>query len=381
MKDRTFNALCLTSEDSHHVSESVPRSTEDRCLTPDDLDSTADVRCLMSDVHHRVLLISNYKPGTGGISGQVEILQRKLRGEGFVVDIFNTKGSILYRLGLFQKLRNCGKAYDVFHVHCCSGWGFLPAVVGIRVGRRLGKRVVLTYHGGGAAGFFAKHKKLVTRYLRKTDVNIVLSGFLGQIFDTYQIPYTVIPNIIELDGTKYRNREVLRPRFISIRSLEPLYNIPCIIKAFAIVKQQLPEATLTIVGDGSERPALERMVQELGLQNVEFVGRVDNHDIYKYLDQADIMISAPHIDNMPVSLLEGFNAGLLVISSRVGGVPYMIEDGVNGLLFEDDDYSALADKMLYSLNSKCLGLVLAAKHSLDNYSWETVKYKLLEIYQ
>lgn len=381
MKDRTFNALCLTSEDSHHVSESVPRSTEDRCLTPDDLDSTADVRRLMSDVHHRVLLISNYKPGTGGISGQVEILQRKLRGEGFVVDIFNTKGSILYRLGLFQKLWNYGKAYDVFHIHCCSGWGFLPAVVGIRVGRRLGKRVVLTYHGGGAAGFFAKHKKLVTRYLRKTDVNIVLSGFLGQIFDTYQIPYTVIPNIIELDGTKYRNREVLRPRFISIRSLEPLYNIPCIIKAFAIVKQQLPEATLTIVGDGSERPALERMVQELGLQNVEFVGRVDNHDIYKYLDQADIMISAPHIDNMPVSLLEGFNAGLLVISSRVGGVPYMIEDGVNGLLFEDDDYSALADKMLYSLNSKCLDLVLAAKHSLDNYSWETVKYKLLEIYQ
>lgn len=329
----------------------------------------------------RILLISNYKPGTGGISGQVEILQRKLRGEGFVVDIFNTKGSILYRLGLFQKLRNCGKSYDVFHVHCCSGWGFLPAVVGIRVGQRLGKRVVLTYHGGGAAGFFAKHKKLVTRYLRKTDVNIVLSGFLGQIFDTYQIPYTVIPNIIELDGSKFRKRETLRPRYISIRSLEPLYNIPCIIKAFAIVKQQHPDATLTIVGDGSERLSLERMVQEMGLQNVEFIGRVDNQDIYTYLDKSDILLSAPHIDNMPVSLLEGFNAGLLVISSKVGGVPYMIKDGENGLLFEDDDYSALADKMLYSLSSKCLDLVLAAKHSLDNYSWETVKYKLLEIYQ
>lgn len=329
----------------------------------------------------RVLLISNYKLGTGGISGQVEILQRKLRGEGFVVDIFNTKGSILYRLGLFQKLRNCGKAYDVFHVHCCSGWGFLPAVVGIRVGRRLGKRVVLTYHGGGAAGFFDKHKKLVTRYLRKTDVNIVLSGFLGQIFDTYQIPYTVIPNIIELDGSKFRKRETLRPRYISIRSLEPLYNIPCIIKAFAIVKQQRPDATLTIVGDGSERLSLERMVQEMGLQNVEFIGRVDNQDIYTYLDKSDILLSAPHIDNMPVSLLEGFNAGLLVISSKVGGVPYMIKDGENGLLFEDDNYLMLADKMVYPLSSKCLDLVLAAKHSLDNYSWETVKYKLLEIYQ
>lgn len=330
----------------------------------------------------RILFISNYKPGTGGISGQVEILQRKLRGEGFVADIFNTKGSVCYRLVLFRKLRNIGKEYEVFHIHCCSGWGFLPAVVGIRVGRRLGKRVVLTYHGGGAADFFSKHKKFVSKYLKKTDANIVLSGFLGSVFEHYQIPYSVIPNIIELDGTKFRNREVMRPRFISIRSLEPLYNIPCIIKAFAIVKQQLPEATLTIVGDGSERQALERMAQELGLQDVEFVGRVDNHDIYKYLDQADIMLSAPHIDNMPVSLLEGFNAGLLVISSRVGGVPYMIENGVNGMLFEDNDHQDLAEIMSGSISNPDIAKVMTmtAKESLRKYQWESVCAELVNIY-
>lgn len=328
----------------------------------------------------RILFISNYKPGTGGISGQVEILQRKLRGEGFVADIFNTKGSVCYRLVLFRKLRNIGKEYEVFHIHCCSGWGFLPAVVGIRVGRRLGKRVVLTYHGGGAAEFFAKHHRLVTRYLIKTDTNIVLSGFLGQVFDTYQIPYTVIPNIIELDGTKFRKREVLCPRFISIRTLNPLYNIPCIIRAFAIVKQQLPEATLTIVGGGPDRLALEQLVRDMRLQGVEFVGRVENQDIYKYLDRADIMLSAPHIDNMPVSLLEGFNAGLLVISSRVGGVPYMIEDGVNGMLFEDDNSQQLAEKMQLAVASDFSKMIESARAGLSHYSWANIRTQILQVY-
>ena len=127
----------------------------------------------------RVLLICNYKKGVGGISGQVEILQRMLRQDGHTAEIFSTKDSILRRLGLFRRLRKAAHGYDVLHIHCCSEWGFLPAVVGVTVGKQLGKRVVLTYHGGGGEKFFAKHTRLVKHYLNRTDANIVLSGFLG----------------------------------------------------------------------------------------------------------------------------------------------------------------------------------------------------------
>ena len=74
-------------------------------------------------------------------------------------------------------LRREAKDYDVLHIHCCSGWGFLPAVLGVTVGNQLGKRVVLTYHGGGGETFFDKHPRLVRKYLTQTHVNIVLSGF------------------------------------------------------------------------------------------------------------------------------------------------------------------------------------------------------------
>ena len=327
-------------------------------------------------------MICNYRPGVGGISGQVEILQRKLREEGHTANVFSTKGSMLWRLGLFSRLRRAAISYDVLHIHCCSDWGFLPAVVGVSVGRRLGKRVVLTYHGGGGEQFFDKHPKLVRHYLTRTDQNIVLSGFLARIFDTHRIPYTIIPNIIELDGSRYRERTVLKPDFICTRAHEELYNIPCILRAFKRIQTELPEATLSLVGDGSQHNTLVELAKGMGLQNVTFTGRVDNSEIYTYLDRADILLSAPKADNMPVSLLEAMNAGLLVISSNVGGVPYMIADGVTGLLFESDNSDALASKMLWAVShpDKSLDMTERARQSLCSYSWTEVGRKIEESY-
>ena len=330
----------------------------------------------------RVLLICNYRPGVGGISGQVEILQRKLREEGHTADVFSTKGSMLWRLGLFCRLCRAAKSYDVLHIHCCSDWGFLPAVVGISVGRRLGKRVVLTYHGGGGEQFFDKHPKLVRHYLTRTDQNIVLSGFLARIFDKHRIPYTIIPNIIELDGSRYRERTVLKPDFICTRAHEELYNIPCILRAFKRIQTELPEATLTLVGDGSQHNALVELAKGMGLQNVTFTGRVDNSEIYTYLDRADILLSAPRADNMPVSLLEAMNAGLLVISSNVGGVPYMVENNKTGYLFPSNDANALVDTMFQALQlpTESLTIIRNAHQAVNAYRWENIRQLLYSTY-
>ena len=94
------------------------------------------------------------------------------------------------------------------------------------------------------------------------------------------------------------------------------------------------------------------------------------------------MLSAPRIDNMPVSVLDGFNAGLLVISSNVGGVPYMIEDEVNGLLFESNNTMALAEKMMWALShqDESHNMIDNAKEAVKLYSWECVREKIFELY-
>ena len=330
----------------------------------------------------KVLLVCNYKPGVGGISGQVELLQKKLREEGWVAEIFSTKASVWKRLLMKPKLCRQASDYDVIHIHCCSGWGFLPAVMGVNVGKRLGKRIVLTYHGGAGEAFFDQHPKLVHSFLTKTDANIVLSGFLAKVFEKYGLPFTIIPNIIELDGANFRRRDCIHPNYISIRAHEPLYNIPCILRAFKKVQSVLPEARLTVVGDGSLHQQLMLQAEQMGLRQVDFTGRVDNSDIFQYLNQADVMLSAPRIDNMPVSLIEAMNAGLLVISSKVGGVPYMIEDNETGLLFESDNDEELASKMLWAVsnNTKVEEILKKANQKVCDYRWENVRNKLLSVY-
>lgn len=330
----------------------------------------------------KVLMVCNYKAGAGGISGQVELLREELRNEGHVVEIFNTKASALKRFSMMSKLRRAAVGYDVIHVHCCSSLGFFPAVIGINVGKQLDKRIVLTYHGGGGEAFFDRHPRLVQKYLLQTDTNIVLSEFLAKVFEKYSLPYTIIPNIIELDTTRFCPREVIQPNFICTRAHEPLYDIPCILRAFQKVQSVLPEATLMLVGDGSQHRQLMLQVESMGLRNVTFTGRVDNKEIYHYLDQCDVMLSASIVDNMPVSVLEAMNAGLLVIASRVGGVPYLIEENETGLLFASGCDEELAERMLWAFSNqnKVEEILKKANQKVCDYRWKNVRNKLLSVY-
>lgn len=330
----------------------------------------------------RILLISNYSQSGGGISVQVRSIRSHLQSDGIESTIFSTKGSILLRLAAPFLLVKEGRGYDVFHIHACSNRGFFPAVVGILVGKLLKKKIVLTYHGGDADAFFARHTKFVKFFLCRVDTNVVLSGFIAKVFDKYDLQYVVIPNGVDVQPGRFLVRSSIGPRFICIRSHTEIYNIGCILEAYNIVSSRYPESSLTFLGDGSLHEELKKRSADMGLKNVRFAGRVDNSAIYDYLNQADIMLSSPIIDNMPVSLLEGFNSGLLVISSNVGGVPYMIEDGKNGLLFESGNSKELADRILEALSdySSYLRMVNNAFDSLQAYSWDNVWRKLRAVY-
>jgi glycosyltransferase involved in cell wall biosynthesis len=165
--------------------------------------------------------------------------------------------------------------------------------------------------------------------------------------------------------------------------LTDTYNIKCTLKAFDSVQKKYPDARLTLLGGGPLKAELRQFVADHQIQNVTFVGQVPNTEISRYLDEADIMVSSPRFDNMPVSVLEGFRAGLLVISSNVGGVPYMIEDGRNGLLFENDNDHQMAEKMLAAVEDPdaTRQMIANARKSLEDYRWENCREKLLALYK
>lgn len=337
----------------------------------------------------RVLYISNYKKGLGGINAQVDLLRDYIDHDGFTADICSTKGNPAKRIGLFVKSLFIARRYDVLHVHGCSEWGMLPVVYGVIAGKIWKKRIIVTYHGGAADGYFAKHGAFARRWLKRADKVIVLNGFLKKVFDEYQIPCVVIPNIVPLREDVYQPKKRIAPKMISVRHLTDLYRIDLIIRAFAKVVEKYPEATLDILGQGDKRDELEKLVQELEnegikelVNKVRFIGQVSNDMMYEYLKANDIMLSAPRIDNMPVSLMEAMNAGALVISSNVGGVPYMIENRKTGLLF-DGDADALAEQIIWALEHQKESVVMieAAHEEVKKYSWTETRKQLLPLYE
>lgn len=331
----------------------------------------------------KILYIANFQAGIGGISGQVEMLHNCVNSDPYEADIFSTKGNIAKRVWRLIVLICVARKYDVLHIHGCSDRGMLPIIYGVIAGKIWGKKIIVTYHGGGAEEYFAHHDAFARRWLNRADKVIVLNGYLEKVFGAYNIPCVVIPNIISLPVIKHTHTwNPKSPRFISVRHLRELYNIPCILRAFQQVQQQIPNVSLTILGSGPQLEELQQYVSDNNLKHITFAGQVPNQEMNRYLADHDIFLSAPRVDNMPVSVLEAMNAGVLVISSKVGGVPYIINDGRTGLLFEYDDDKQLAQQMLWAAGhqEESLKMIAVAREEVKKYSWENVQKQILPMY-
>src|SRR5207247_7067920 len=193
---------------------------------------------------------------------------------------------------------------DVVHVFSAPYSSFLLAPLpAVLIARALGRPVVLNYHSGEAPDHL-KRSAIARAVLSRVDRIAVPSPYLARVFQEFGLRASVVPNTIDSERMAYRDRDPLRPRLLSTRNLDYPYNVACTLRAFRLIQDRRPEATLTIVGGGKDESKLRRLASELSLRNVEFVGRVDPSAIGAYYAAHDIYIQSPDIDNMPLSVLE-----------------------------------------------------------------------------
>ena len=272
---------------------------------------------------------------------------------------------------------------DVVHIFSASYSSFLLAPLpAVLVAKVLGKPVVLNYRSGQAPDHL-RRSAIARRTLRWVERNAVPSRFLKDVFAGHGINAEVIPNIVDVDRFRFRPRVPLRPRILSTRNFEPLYNIGCTLHAFRLVQNDYPSATLTLVGVGSEEARVRHLASELGLEGVHFAGRVSPHDIWRYYADADIYLQTPDIDNMPSSVLEAFASGCAVVSTRAGGVPAILTHDTHGLLVPCGDHEAAATSIMRLLDNPDLAsrLTLRARESCEQYRWQAVRTQWLALYE
>ena len=350
--------------------------------------------------HLRIAVVAPSMGILGGQAVQADRLLRAWRGDpvvlAWLVPINPRPPGILRRAVAIKYVRTAAtqvfywplllrelRRADVVHVFSASYTSFLLAPLpAVLVAKLLGKPVVLNYHSGEAPDHL-RRSAIARRTLRWVERNVVPSHFLEDVFAGFDIRAEVIPNTVDMDQFRFRMRSPLRPHVLSTRNFEPLYNVACTLRAFRIVQDRYPEATLTLVGAGSEDRRLRELAGELRLEHVRFVGRVPPDEIWRSYGDADIYLQTPDVDNMPLSVLEAFASGCAVVSTNAGGVPAILTNEKHGLLVDRGDYHAAAACMLRLLADPVLAgrLTATARESCADYQWNVVRSRWLALYE
>jgi len=288
--------------------------------------------------------------------------------------------SILYWLKLLRQVPK----HDVIHIFSAAYLSFLIAPTpAILIGKLYGKKILLNYHSGEAEDHLRRWRRSTKWVFKLVDKVAVPSEFLVRVFAKFGIDACAIFNIINLDQFEFRERTRLRPVFLSNRNLEAHYGVDCVLRAFALIQQQIPEASLTVVGNGRQRQALETLESELNLQHTTFTGRIEHDDIYKHYSASDIFLNASRVDNQPLSIIEAFACGLPVVTSNAGGIPYIVTNEQTGFVVPVDDCAALANRALELLTRQdyASAMVQRARAECARYTWEVICDQWLHLYR
>jgi glycosyltransferase involved in cell wall biosynthesis len=347
-----------------------------------------------------ILLIGPKVPPYGGMAIQGRLMQELMASEG--ISAYFLASNLPFPKGLtfldwFRGLRPflrsanfCIQLWrllprvEVVHILACS-WLYFFVIVcpALALSRIRGKRVILNYRGGQADDFLRRSAFALKPFFRLAHVVTAPSQFLVNVLGKrIGVPVQIVPNIINFNRFAYRERDPMQPKMIVTRHLLKLYDIESVIRAFGEVQERYPEASLLIVGTGDQESYLRDLVATLSLRNVDFLGYVPQENLPAIYDRCDILLNASRADNFPGSLVEAAAAGLLVVSTAVGGIPYIFENGISAILVEAADWKALADGVLRALADQLWASRLRAEalRQCQKFDWTNVRRVLYRLY-
>ena len=142
--------------------------------------------------------------------------------------------------------------------------------------------------------------------------------------------------------------------------LRPQKALDVLLRAAQLLRAEFPRLRLVIAGNGPERERLEAMTAEIGLDgSVDFLGQ--RNDVPALLSAFDVAVSSSDFEGTPLAVMEYMAAAKPIVATRVGGVPELIDHGVNGLLVEPRDPAALAASIAQLLRDRDYGETLGAR--------------------
>ena len=261
---------------------------------------------------------------------------------------------------------------EIVYVHLGSNASLYRESVFIRLAKIFGKKVFTHFHAGDIENYYPFQSKIGRKFIRQairsSDKIIAVSeesaGQLRNITGSSNI--FVSPNAIDTSVFKPGKRSSderqtdQTVRLLFVGAIGKLKGEKDLIEALAILRDRYSDIKVSFLGYGAEN--LKSYCEQLKVHHfIEFLGAVSMTERIGFFQKADIFVLPTYAEAMPMSVIEAMAAGLPVISTTVGGIPELIENGVDGLLYAPGDVNALAEKISFLLDNKNIRIEIGKK--------------------
>lgn len=325
-----------------------------------------------------LLYIGNKLSKHGYTPTSIETLGLFFEKEGYRVLYASEKENQLSRfLDMGWSVFKNRKKADYVLIDTYSTSSFWYVFMVSQLCRLLGLKYIPILRGGNLPHRLDKNPRLCRMVFNHSYKNVAPSHYLMDAFAKRNYPNLVfIPNTIEIKNYPFQNREITTPKLLWVRSFAWLYNPKMAVDVLKELQKDYPDASLCMIGpdkDGSLEETRSYANQQ-GVQ-VQFTGRLPKKEWIELSANYNLFINTTDFDNTPVSVMEALCLGLPVVTTNVGGIPFLLRDRENALLVEAKDTQAMVEAIKELVNNPILkNKIVANAHELGkSFDWEKVR--------
>ncbi|MCG2419896.1 glycosyltransferase family 4 protein [Aequorivita sp. F47161] len=324
-------------------------------------------------------LVVHGKPPTA-----IDLLSGKLQEEGYSVITASSKSNRISRMiaMVFITIKN-RNIVDFVLIDTYSTQNFYYAVVIGWLCRLFKLPYIPILHGGNLPERLKSNKGFSKSLFGKAYKNVAPSKYILEQFKLQGFKNVVyIPNTLEIKNYPFQFRKSVTPKLLWVRSFSEIYNPLLALEIVEMLKINGHDVSLCMVGpdkDGS-MARCKKVALELNLP-ITFPGILAK-DKWVYLSKKyDIFINTTNFDNMPVSVMEAMALGLPVVSTNVGGMSFLIESEIDGVLVPPNNpemfLNAIED--VCSNATKVEEITKNARIKVEQFDWQKIKHSWMEL--
>jgi glycosyltransferase involved in cell wall biosynthesis len=332
----------------------------------------------------KILYIGNKLSSHGNTATSIETLGMFLELEGYTVFYASSKKNIFIRMiDMIFKTFKHSREVDYVLIDTYSTKNFWYAIIISQLCRILKIKYIPKLHGGDLPNRIKRSPFLSKLIFKNAYTNIAPSYYLYEAFKKVGFNnLTYIPNTIEIKNYPFVEKTIDYPKLLWVRSFAKIYNPILAVKVIIKLKKKYPNASLCMIGPKKDESYEEtiRFAEENNV-NVTITGKLSKEEWITLSENHNVFINTTHFDNTPISVIEAMALGFPIVSTNVGGIPYLLEHYKTGYLSDDDDLDGMVNNVdkIFMDKNHAKKVIATAYEVVKTFDWEIIKKDWMEL--